>query len=222
MKILNNSTIRVGIFIVGILLIAFGVALTAKASLGNSPISAIPYSLSLYFPMITFGTWVILFNLILVIIECILIFRKISMINIAIQIVLTFTFGGFIDASMFILQSFEPDIYFLKILTVILGCFIIAVGALCELYSNISVLPGDGFVMAISVITGFDFGRIRLLSDIAMSAIALAFCLFTLGNAAGVREGTLISAFLIGNIVRLITARYPTFQKNKVRKSTKI
>jgi len=108
MKILNNSTIRVGIFIVGILLIAFGVALTAKASLGNSPISAIPYSLSLYFPMITFGTWVILFNLILVIIECILLFRKISMLNIAIQTVLTFTFGVFIDASMFILQPFEP------------------------------------------------------------------------------------------------------------------
>ena len=67
--------------------------------------------------------------------------------------------------------------------------------------------------MAISVITGFDFGRIRLLSDIAMSAIALAICLFTLGNAAGVREGTLISALLIGNIVRFMIARYPIFQK---------
>ena len=48
---------------------------------------------------------------------------------------------------------------------------------------------------------------------IAMSAIALAICLFTLGNAAGVREGTLISALLIGNIVRFMIARYPVFQK---------
>lgn len=215
MKILHNSTMRVVVFVVGILLIAFGVALTAKASLGNSPISAIPYSLSLYLPMLTFGTWVILFNLLLVTIECMLLFRKISLLNIAIQIVLTFTFGGFIDASMFILQSFEPDTYVLKILAVVIGCFIIAAGALCELYSNISVLPGDGFVMAISVITGFDFGRIRLLSDIAMSAIALAICLFALGNAAGVREGTLISALLIGNIVRFMIARYPIFQKKR-------
>ena len=129
MNILHNSTMRVVVFVVGILLIAFGVALTAKASLGNSPISAIPYSLSLYLPMLTFGTWVILFNLLLVTIECILLFRKISLLNIAIQIVLTFTFGGFIDASMFILQSFEPDTYVLKILAVVIGCFIIAAGA---------------------------------------------------------------------------------------------
>lgn len=204
---------RVIIFIGGIILISFGVALTAKASLGNSPISAIPYSLSLCLPMLTFGTWVILFNLLLVMIECILLFRKISLINIAIQIVLTFIFGGFIDASMFVLRSFVPDVYFIKIITVIVGCFIMAAGASCELYSNISVLPGDGFVMAISIITGFDFGRIRLLSDIAMSVIALAICLFALGNVAGVREGTLISALLTGNIVRFIITRYPIFQK---------
>ena len=213
MKIRNDLAVRIIIFILGLILIAFGVALTAKASLGNSPISAIPYSLSLYLTALSFGTWTILFNLLLVVLEVILLFRKISLVNIAIQIVLTFTFGLFIDASMFILQFFNPDIYMVKIITVIAGCIILAAGALCELYANISVLPGDGFVMSISIITGVDFGRIRLLSDVIMSTIALVICLATLGNAAGVREGTLISAILIGNIVRFFITRYPVFQK---------
>ena len=97
MKIRNDLAVRIIIFILGLILIAFGVALTAKASLGNSPISAIPYSLSLYLTALSFGTWAILFNLLLVVLEVILLFRKISLVNIAIQIVLTFTFGLFID-----------------------------------------------------------------------------------------------------------------------------
>lgn len=213
MKISNDTALRVGIFLLGIILIAFGVAVTAKASLGNSPISAIPYSLSLYLPILTFGTWVILFNLLMVAMECVLLWGKISIANVVIQVLLTFTFGGVVDASMYVLQVFVFDTYVLKILAVLIGCIIIAAGALCELYADISVLPGDGLVMAISVVTGRDFGRVRLLSDITMSVIALAICLITLGNPAGVREGTLISAILIGNIVRFVIARHPSFQK---------
>jgi len=212
MNLLKQTAARLGIFILGIILIAFGVALTAKASLGNSPISAIPYSLSLCLPEITFGIWVILFNLLMVAIECILLFRKISLINIIIQIALTFTFGGVIDISMYILQFFTPVSYSMKIFAVLIGCIIIVAGALCELYSNISVLPGDGFIMAISIVTGYDFGRIRVLSDIIMSAIALVICLCTLGNPAGVREGTLISAILIGSLVRFFITRYPALR----------
>ena len=213
MNILNNLASRIGIFLMGVMLIAFGVALTAKASLGNSPISAIPYSLSLYLPVLTFGTWVILFNLLMIAVEWILLFGKISLVNIAIQAALTFTFGGVVDASMYALQFFEPDIYALKLFAVVAGCVIISVGALLELIANISVLPGDGLVMAISLVTGCDFGRVRLISDVTMSAIALAICLITLGNPAGVREGTLISAVLIGNIVRFFIKRYPVFRK---------
>ena len=213
MNILNNLASRIGIFLMGVMLIAFGVALTAKASLGNSPISAIPYSLSLYLPVLTFGTWVILFNLLMIAVEWILLFGKISLVNIAIQAALTFTFGGVVDASMYALQFFEPGIYALKLFAVVAGCVIISVGALLELIANISVLPGDGLVMAISLVTGFDFGRVRLISDVTMSAIALAICLITLGNPAGVREGTLISAVLIGNIVRFFIKRYPVFRK---------
>ena len=55
MKLQDSTAMRGGIFLLGILLIAFGVALIAKASLGNSPISAIPYSLSLILPVLTFG-----------------------------------------------------------------------------------------------------------------------------------------------------------------------
>lgn len=213
MKIQNSMAMRIAIFLLGIMLIAFGVALTAKASLGNSPISAIPYSLSLILPILTFGGWVILFNLLMVAVEYVLLFGKISMVNIAIQVALTFTFGGVVDASMFALQFFEPDAYAVKLLAVVAGCGIISVGALCELYANISVLPGDGLVMAISVVTGRDFGRVRLISDTAMSVVALAICLIFIGDPSGVREGTLISAILIGNIVRFFIKRYPIFQK---------
>ena len=60
----------------GLILISFGVALTTKAGLGTSPISAIPYSLSLIIPGLSMGTWLILFSIALVLIEIILLKGK--------------------------------------------------------------------------------------------------------------------------------------------------
>lgn len=63
------------IFLIGLVLTAFGVAIVTKGVLGTSPIAAIPYSLSLVVPIFSMGTWVVLFNVLLVAIQW-LILRK--------------------------------------------------------------------------------------------------------------------------------------------------
>ena len=55
------------IFFFGVMGVAFGVALVTNANLGNSPISSIPYSLSLILPELTLGNWIIIFNYLLII-----------------------------------------------------------------------------------------------------------------------------------------------------------
>ncbi|MBD5539079.1 MAG: hypothetical protein HDQ94_03660, partial [Desulfovibrio sp.] len=58
--------LRLLVFFVGLGCVAFGVAVTTKALLGTTPIAAIPYSLSLIFPSASFGSCVIVFNLLLI------------------------------------------------------------------------------------------------------------------------------------------------------------
>ena len=65
---------RYMIFIIGLFINALGVSIITKADLGTSPISAIPYALSLKFPL-TLGELTVVFSLILVVLQ-IAILRK--------------------------------------------------------------------------------------------------------------------------------------------------
>lgn len=62
------------IFIIGLFINSTGVCLITKADLGTSPTSAIPYTLSLGFPL-SMGTFTIAFNLLLIVLQIIL-YRK--------------------------------------------------------------------------------------------------------------------------------------------------
>ena len=57
------------IFFFGLIFVSFGIAFTTKAMLGTSPISSIPYSLSLVLPQLSLGKWTILFNFLLIILQ---------------------------------------------------------------------------------------------------------------------------------------------------------
>lgn len=195
---------RILFFIIGINFIALGVSLTAKVELGTSPISAIPYALSLYFKFLSFGNWVILFNILLIFMEVILLQCKINFLNISSQLILAFIFGYLIDLYIFILNYNFPGYYFAKLSLLILGCAIMAFGAYFEIISNTSMLPGDAFILSISVITKLDFGKIRMLSDLCMSIIAVLICIVLNGDFFEIREGTLIAALITGSMVKAI------------------
>ena len=66
---------RVFLFIVGIALAGFGVALTARASLGTSPISSLPYVLTFLTPL-TFGTISFLMNALFVVAQVAILGKK--------------------------------------------------------------------------------------------------------------------------------------------------
>ena len=69
-----NKLKRYLIFLVGLFINSFGVSFVTKASLGTSPISSIPYVLSLNFPL-TLGNFTIIFSILLILLQ-IVILRK--------------------------------------------------------------------------------------------------------------------------------------------------
>ena len=193
----------------GLILISFGVALTTKAGLGTSPISAIPYSLSLIIPGLSMGTWLILFSIALVLIEIILLKGKMPARSWISQLLISFPVGWLIDAAMWLLTPFNPEVYLVKVLTVILGCVIIALGAYLCVSASLLVLPGDGFVQVLAHVTGKSFGGVRVISDTTQILIAAVLCLIFLHALVGVREGTIIAAILVGSIVKIFARILP-------------
>lgn len=194
---------RYALFLVGLILTSFGIAFVTKMQLGTSPISAIPYSLSIIVPSVTMGNWTILFSILLVLLQLIILKKKANIFELVLQLVISFPFGYLIDASMWLLKSFNPQMYSAKIICLLLGCAIIAFGVYVQVLADVVMLPGDAFVRAIAGVTNKEFGSIRVCSDITMVTVAFLLCLVFLHTASGVREGTIIAALFTGNIVKL-------------------
>ena len=65
-------------------------------------------------------------------------------------------------------------------------------------------LPADGFIYSISKFLNKEFAKVKPYVDTTMVAIAIVLSFVFLGYLAGVREGTVISAIIIGPIVNFI------------------
>ena len=86
------------IFLVGLFVNSLGVSLITKANLGTSPISSIPYVLSLNFPF-TLGNFTIFFSIFLIVLQLIILRKNFKLEHI-LQIPVSIIFGYFIDFAM--------------------------------------------------------------------------------------------------------------------------
>ena len=190
------------IFLVGLFVNSLGVSLITKANLGTSPISSIPYVLSLNFPF-TLGNFTIFFSIFLIVLQLIILRKNFKLEHI-LQIPVSIIFGYFIDLTMILFSWVNPEAYIMKIVYLLIGCLILGVGVYMEVLADVVMLPGESFVRAIVLTWKTNFGITKICFDVSMSVIAAVLSFIFAGRLAGVREGTVIAALLVGFIARLI------------------
>ena len=190
------------IFLVGLFVNSLGVSLITKANLGTSPISSIPYVLSLNFPF-TLGNFTIFFSIFLIVLQLIILRKNFKLEHI-LQIPVSIIFGYFIDLTMILFSWVNPEAYIMKIVYLLIGCLILGVGVYMEVLADVVMLPGESFVRAIVLTWKTNFGTTKICFDVSMSVIAAVLSFVFAGRLDGVREGTVIAALLVGCIARLI------------------
>ena len=190
------------IFLVGLFVNSLGVSLITKANLGTSPISSIPYVLSLNFPF-TLGNFTIFFSIFLIVLQLIILRKNFKLEHI-LQIPASIIFGYFIDLTMILFSWVNPETYIMKIVYLLIGCLILGVGVYMEVLADVVMLPGESFVRAIVLTWKTNFGTTKICFDVSMSVIAAVLSFIFAGRLDGVREGTVIAALLVGFIARLI------------------
>ena len=190
------------IFLVGLFVNSLGVSLITKANLGTSPISSIPYVLSLNFPF-TLGNFTIFFSIFLIVLQLIILRKNFKLEHI-LQIPVSIIFGYFIDLTMILFSWVNPKAYIMKIVYLLIGCLILGVGVYMEVLADVVMLPGESFVRAVVLTWKTNFGTTKICFDVSMSVIAAVLSFVFVGRLAGVREGTVIAALLVGFIARLI------------------
>lgn len=196
-----NKLKRYLLFMVGLFINALGVSLVTKASLGTSPISSIPYVLSLNFPL-TLGNFTILFSIFLILLQLLILRKNFKWENI-LQIPVSIAFGYFIDLTMYLFFWVNPQNYVIKILALLAGCIVLGFGVYMEVLADVVMLPGESFVRAIVQTWNTNFGTTKILFDSSMTVVAGALSFLFFGKLNGVREGTIVAALLVGFIARL-------------------
>ena len=90
----------------------------------------------------------------------------------------------------------------------LMGCFILAMGIWIQVKGNVAMLPGEAMNRAISIRTGKKYENIKILFDIIYILLSALVCLLFLGKLEGVREGSIIAAVVVGNIIKLYELIY--------------
>ena len=187
--------------LVGLFVNGLGVSFITKAGLGTSPITSIPYTLSLGFTP-TVGMFTLVFNIFLIILQVILLRRNFQLQNL-LQLPIIALFSFFIDLTMSLLGFMQPKTYAMKVVSLIVGCLILGFGVFMEMAANVAMLPGEATVRAVSDVFSTDFGKTKIAFDSSMTVIAAILSFIMFKHLDGVREGTIVAAILVGFIARL-------------------
>ena len=194
--------LRLTYLLTGIVIAGVSIAAVAQAGLGISPISTLPFVLSKITDF-SFGAMNFAVNLVFVLLQILLLGRRFKLFSL-LQIPFVFLFSLSIDAGMWIVAHFPMTTYPVQLTVSVVGCFFMALSIGLMVCSKLLMMPGDGFVLALSTVTGKPYGMLKQANDIISVVLAAILGWVLLGHIEGIREGTVISAFLVGYILRYL------------------
>lgn len=181
---------------------AFGVALSIKASLGTSPISSVPYVVSLFSPL-TVGTATILMHCVFILLQILILRKNYHPIQLM-QLPVAVFFGYLTDLGVWAVQGITCSTYWQQWLICLSGIFLVAVGVSFEVKAGVVVLAGEGVVLAICKVLPIKFGYMKVIFDVTLVVIACVLSFVFIGRLQGVREGTVAAAVMVGLIAKQI------------------
>lgn len=203
--------------VIGIIIIAFGVALIVKASIGIDPWGVFFNAMQMvymsfkptFMPAISFGDSITIISFFVVISASLIVKEKIKWLSIVGGILL----GQFVNIWSWILQVFlfpkiniivlGTSIDMMSFLLLIVGILILSFGVAITIYYPAIMSPVDYLMYALDVkIKHISYGVIRVISDITMTSLGALIILLLTHDFGKTRVGIgTVLMFLVTGIV---------------------
>ena len=207
------------LFIISLFFAALGVAFTKHGELGVSPVSSVANVMSYKLTSVTIGskeiplsmgTWLIIWNCILIVGQIVILRKKFQWIQL-LQVPLSFLFGWFTDLGLWIVSLIPAEVYPVRLLMVLVGIVILGFGVSLAVIANVIMNSGEAFVKAVADTLRKDFGNVKIIFDVSCVCLSIVLSLVFFDvrtyGVVGTREGTILSAFLTGMVVKFFTKR---------------
>ena len=188
-----------------------GVAVCVRSMLGSSVISTLPYVFEtagkkhLGVPQFTIGQYTYIMNGVLVLGQILVLRRRFEAVQLF-QLLVGFVFGSLIDVNMALTTWLVPATLAEKILSQIAGCTVLGLGIAVEVRCGSVTMPGEGFPVAVSTVTGIEFPKVKIAVDVSLVVLAVVFSYVFFGAWQWyiVGIGTLFAMVYVGMVVRLV------------------
>ncbi|MBP5625829.1 MAG: hypothetical protein J6W98_02820 [Bacteroidales bacterium] len=212
---------RYAVATVGLVFVAFGVALSIISNLGTAPLSCPSYVLNLKWPVLSVGTFTVLVNMTYMLLQ-IAVLRKDFKAKHLMQVLASAVFGYLIDGCMWALSWLHPAGFAARIGLTVLAAAVTAFGVSVEVAADAWMLSAEMTVAAFSKVLRKPFGPVKVVMDslTVVLAAVLAWIFFRNPFGAGawtgagdvllartegivIGLGTLLLAVLPGALMRL-------------------
>lgn len=193
---------RCAVLLVGLLIMAFGVAISIKAALGTSPISSLPYVTS-KITGLTVGQTTIALHCTLIVLQILILRRRYRLIQL-LQLPVALVFGYMTDFAVAMTANLTCHSYLQQWLLCAVGILLVGTGVACEVIADVIMLAGEGTVTAVVQVSGQPFPWMKVAFDCTLVAISILLSFLFLHGLQGVREGTVAAALLVGPVSKVV------------------
>ena len=198
---MNEKKIVIGelALVIGLVFNSFANTLMVKSGFGISSISSVPYTLSLVFDKITYGSWNYIFQCTLILILVIITTKfKVGYI---ISFFLAIIFGNMIDfCNTFIIQRLPNGLLY-NIIYFIVSFSMLSVGMSLLLKCKTPVLPIDTFTRDLPENLNIPYKKAKTTFDLSCLAVTIVLSIVFLQRFEGIGIGTVICALITGKVV---------------------
>ena len=132
---------RYALFVTSLFFSALGVAFTKTGGLGVSPVSLVANVLSLRFPGVSMGQWLILWSAVLILGQILVLRRRYQPIQL-LQLPMAVLFGWFTDGGMVIAGLVPVNSYPMQLVMVLLGVVILGFGVALSVVLSLALFGG--------------------------------------------------------------------------------
>lgn len=154
---------RVLFYVLGLFVMALGVAVAANSSLGISPVNSLPYVVSEMVHRDP-GTCVTLVFCSYILLQIIILRREFKWVNL-LQIVFSTIFGYFVNFTKALVGDFAIPTYAGRLLMLAVSIVFIAVGVVLYIEVEMVPMPMEGLSLAIAGRTGVAFHNMKIIID---------------------------------------------------------
>ena len=196
----NKWIARVVAYAIGLLILAFGVAFSVNSNLGVSPANSFPYVVSLIINQ-KMGNCVTVIFICYILMQILILRKDFQWINLS-QILFSTLFGKFVDFAKLVLDGFCFPTYAGRLLMLAISIVLIAIGISMYMGAKLVNMPTEGLASAIAAkFPNKEFHQTKVMVDCVSVGTALILSICFLGGLQGIREGTIISAIVIGKVI---------------------